>query len=381
MPPHLRNMIEELIATPSISSVNPAFDSSNAAVCHKLAPWLEDLGFLVSVEAVPGTPDKFNLVATRGNGPGGLILAGHTDTVPYDEGRWQHDPFGADERDGRIYGLGSADMKSFFALAIEAIRQTLDSDPRRPLTVLATADEESSMSGARALAAREGLPAECAVIGEPTGLRPVRAHKGILMEAVKLTGQAAHSSNPGLGNNAIDGMHRVIAALMELREELARKNHDDRFEVAHPTLNLGHVRGGDNANRVCGACELHYDLRLLPGMDLETTRQTLRERIAAAVGGTGLTLEHNALFEGVAGFDTGADSALLAACVEHTGNDPAIVGFATEAPFLAGLGLDTVVIGPGDIDQAHRPDEYLPLASLQPAVELFSHLIHRYCRA
>ncbi|MDH3588380.1 MAG: acetylornithine deacetylase [Gammaproteobacteria bacterium] len=379
MPPKLRQMISELIGTPSISSVSPEFDSSNLAVCNLLASWLEDLDFRIDVRSVPGTHDKFNLIATRGDGPGGLVLAGHTDTVPFDEGKWQTDPFGAKERDQRIYGLGSADMKSFFALAIEAVRACLDRDPRQPLTLLATADEESSMSGARALAESGRLPGAYAVIGEPTGLRPVRAHKGITMDAVRLTGKAAHSSNPATGVNAIDGMHRVIASLIALRQQLAQRFHDERFDVPAPTLNLGHIQGGDNPNRVCAMCELHFDLRLLPGMHIDSSRREIQAAVTDSLVDTGLEIEFETLFEGVEALEVPENSKLLKACTRHTGKTPQVVGFATEAPFLAGMGLDTVVIGPGDIAQAHRPDEYLPLSAIAPTLHLLQTLIGQFC--
>ncbi|MBS1222209.1 MAG: acetylornithine deacetylase, partial [Proteobacteria bacterium] len=145
--------IRQLIAKPSVSSVLPRFDQSNRPVIDLLAGWLEEAGFAVRIEPLPGRPDKANLIAVLGSGPGGLVLAGHTDTVPCDAGRWRFDPFGGTVADGRIYGLGSADMKSFLALAIAAAGEFRADELRQPLVILATADEESGMDGARALAA------------------------------------------------------------------------------------------------------------------------------------------------------------------------------------------------------------------------------------
>ncbi|HUM91301.1 MAG TPA: M20/M25/M40 family metallo-hydrolase, partial [Candidatus Competibacter sp.] len=214
---HLLDRIRQLIATPSVSSVSPQFDQSNRVVIDLLAEWLEASGFAVRIELLPGRSDKANLIATLGEGPGGLVLAGHTDTVPFDAGRWRYDPFGGTVADERIYGLGSADMKSFLALAIEAAREFSARDLRQPLVILATADEESSMGGARALAAAGQPLGRHAVIGEPTGLRPVRMHKGILMEAIRLEGRSGHSSNPALGASALEGMHQVIGELLHWR--------------------------------------------------------------------------------------------------------------------------------------------------------------------
>ncbi|HEY0633925.1 MAG TPA: M20/M25/M40 family metallo-hydrolase, partial [Gammaproteobacteria bacterium] len=146
--PSLLEMLHGLIAAPSMSSVSPAFDTSNRAVIDRLALWLEGLGFAVEVLPLPNQPHKANLIATLGKGPGGLVLAGHTDTVPYDAGRWNHDPFRLTEADGRLYGLGTSDMKGFFALAIEAARSFRAEQFKHPLIILATADEESSMEGA-----------------------------------------------------------------------------------------------------------------------------------------------------------------------------------------------------------------------------------------
>lgn len=149
--PPLNQMFERLIATSSVSSVQPDRDESNLPVLEPVGDWLRAAGFRVELLELPGRPGKANLLGTLGNGPGGLVLAGHSDTVPYDAALWRHDPLRLTEAQGRLYGLGTSDMKSFLALAIEAARGL---DPKRlhqPLMILATADEESAMHGARAL--------------------------------------------------------------------------------------------------------------------------------------------------------------------------------------------------------------------------------------
>src|SRR5690554_533878 len=173
---NIQQMLEALIRANSISSVLPAVDQGNREVIELLAHWLEDLGFRIEIMPL-ADPRKANLIATLGTGPGGLVLSGHTDTVPCDEELWRQDPFALTKRDNRFYGLGTADMKSFFALAIEAARSVVGQDLRQPLIILATADEESSMAGAKALAEAGRPRARCAVIGEPTGLRPITLHK------------------------------------------------------------------------------------------------------------------------------------------------------------------------------------------------------------
>ena len=178
-----------------------------------------------------------SLVASAGRGPDGLVLSGHTDTVPFDENRWNSDPFMLTETNGRLYGLGTADMKSFFALIIEAIRELDLSSLQQPLIILATADEETSMNGARALNAGHLQGARFALIGEPTGLKPVRMHKGMMMEAIRLTGLSGHSSNPALGHSALEAMHRVMTELLKWREEMQHANNNPLFEIPVPTMN------------------------------------------------------------------------------------------------------------------------------------------------
>jgi len=376
---HLLDRIRQLIATPSVSSVSPQFDQSNRAVIDLLAEWLEASGFAVRIEPLPGRSDKANLIATLGEGPGGLVLAGHTDTVPFDAGRWRYDPFGGTVADERIYGLGSADMKSFLALAIEAAREFSARDLRQPLVILATADEESSMGGARALAAAGQPLGRHAVIGEPTGLRPVRMHKGILMEAIRLEGRSGHSSNPALGASALEGMHQVIGELLRWRTELQARYRNPLFEVDVPTLNLGRIHGGDNPNRICADCELHIDIRPLPGMALAELRDVLHQRLGHLLSDGELKLSFEPLFPGIEALETPAAAAIVQAAEDLTGAPAGVVGFGTEGPYFNALGMETVILGPGSVDCAHQPDEFLPLATLQPTLDLLRGLIGQFC--
>jgi len=379
--PTTLEMVERLVATPSVSSVDPALDMGNRAVCERLAEWAEGLGFAIEWREIPGHPDKANLVATLGSGPGGLLLSGHTDTVPYDEALWSHDPFRVSTRDGRLYGLGTTDMKGFFAVALTAASRYRARDLDQPLVLLATADEESGMAGARALL-DDGRPlAAQAIIGEPTGLTPVRMHKGMMMESIRVIGKSGHSSNPVYGNNAIEGMHRVIAELLDWRTALQREWQQPVFNVPGPTINLGHVHGGDNPNRICGECELRIDLRPLPGMDLDKLRDTLRRRLEKCLAGSGLGLEVTPLVAGLDGMETPADSPMVRLTENLTGRPAEAVMFATEAPFLQQLGLDTVILGPGGIGEAHQPDEFVEESQLTDGIELVSRLIDATCRS
>ncbi len=378
--PTLPEMMRTLIGSPSVSSVSPQWDLSNQGVIESLADWCRDAGFRVEILDIPGSPGKYNLVASAGSGPEGLVLSGHTDTAPFDEDRWSGDPFTLREQDQRWYGLGTADMKGFFAVVLEAIRG-LDLDSlKQPLILLATADEESSMCGARSLLDAQRRLGRHAVIGEPTGLRPIRIHKGITMESIRVTGSAGHSSNPALGSNALEGMQRVIAELLEWRRELQSRYRNPLFEVEVPTLNLGHIHGGDNPNRICGECELHFDIRPLPGMSLEQLRAELDRRLAGVLDDTALRLERQPLFEGIPAMETAAGTQIVRATEQLTGVSAEAVAFGTEGPFLNALGMETVILGPGSIDQAHQPDEYIALDQLEPAMRIIRGLVERFCR-
>jgi len=377
--PRLPEMIHELIAIPSISSVNPDFDQGNRPIIELLANWLSGMGYGIEVLPVGSSGDKANLIATLGSGPGGLVLAGHTDTVPYDEARWNYDPFKLTEANDRLYGLGTSDMKAFLALAIEAASGFSSGHFREPLIIVATADEESSMAGARALVEAQRPQARYAVIGEPTGLRPIRMHKGIYMESIHLKGRSGHSSDPSLGNSALEGMRKVLDELVKWRLELQAQNSNPLFEIPVPTLNLGHIHGGDNPNRICADCELHIDLRTLPGMEIDELRSGMQSRLRNAVADTGLELTCSALIEGTPSMDTPATSKIVRSTEQLTGYEATSAAFGTEGPYFNQMGISTVILGPGDIDQAHQPDEYLATNRISPCIDLLSGLIRRFC--
>ena len=373
--------MRHLIGSPSVSSVSPEWDQSNAQVIDHLADWCETAGFRVERVPIAGHPGKFNLVASIGSGPDGLVLSGHTDTVPYDEARWNSDPFAIAERDGRWYGLGTCDMKGFFAVVLDALHDIDLTRLRNPLIVIATADEESSMCGARALLDTHRRLGRHAVIGEPTGLKPIRLHKGISMEAIRLTGRSGHSSDPALGNSALEGMHLAIAELLAWRNDLQRRYRNPLFAVEVPTVNLGHIHGGDNPNRICAHCELHFDIRPLPGMDLNELRGEIDRRLGERFADSGLGLERVSLFEGIQAMETAADSPIVRAAEELTGYSAGAVAFGTEGPYLNQMGMQTVIMGPGSIDQAHQPDEYLALDQIEPARRIIRELVQRFCFA
>jgi acetylornithine deacetylase len=377
--PSLISMMSQLVASPSISCSQAHWDQSNKGVIQLLESWLSSQGFQCEVMPLPDQPNKFNLIATLGTGDGGLVLAGHTDTVPYDKGRWKSDPFKLEERDQKLYGLGSCDMKGFFAIVLDTVRHMQLSDVKQPLIILATADEESSMSGARALVDQNKIKARYALIGEPTSLTPIYAHKGIMMERIQVTGQAGHSSNPSLGNNALDAMHAVMSELMIFRQQLKANYRDASFVIDYPTMNFGCIHGGDNPNRICGRCELEFDLRALPGMSNQALMAEIAQILPRIEEKTGTIIQLSSLFADVPSFYTPIESDIIKACEALTNRQASTVAFATEGSFLNQLGMETLILGPGSIDQAHQPNEFMALDQIQPMQEVIRGLIERFC--
>ena len=375
--PSFKEQFAALIAAPSVSCTQAHWDQSNRAVIERLSSWLGDLGFACDVQEI--FPGKFNLLASYGTGPGGLVLAGHSDTVPFDAALWQTDPLKLTEVDGRWIGLGSCDMKGFFALIIEAVQPLLEQRFQQPLLILATCDEESSMSGARALAEAGRPLGRAAVIGEPTGLRPIRLHKGIMMERIDILGQSGHSSDPNLGHSALEAMQDVMIELRGLRAQWQREYNNPQFSVPQPTLNFGCIHGGDNPNRICGQCSLEFDLRPLPGMQPAALRAAISQKLQPVAEQHQVKIDFAPLFPSVPPFEQNADSELVRIAERLTGHSAAAVAFATEAPYLQQLGCETLVLGPGDIDCAHQPGEYLEMSRLQPTVRLLQQLIEHYC--
>lgn len=379
-----RQMIADLVAIPSVTCTNPKQDQSNLPVVELLANWFSHYGF--ACEIMPVADGKANLIAVLTNGAtdlaGGLVLAGHTDTVPFDGELWKSDPFTLTERDGNLYGLGTADMKGFFALILQAVRLIQPLKFKAPLIVIATCDEETSMAGAKALVqaseksgTRQG---RFALIGEPTDLKPGRLHKGVMLERILITGQAGHSSDPSLGRNALDAMHEVMTRLMRYREQM-KAIQQPIFAVPYPTLNLGCIHGGDNPNRICGLCELQFDVRTLPGMKMQVIREEIRGLIADVAPQFGVEILYEPASSGAPSAETPADSPFVKHIEAMTGETAGALAFGTEAPYFRQLGMDTVILGPGRIEQAHQPDEYIPIENIEPMVSYLSQLIQYYC--
>ncbi|ENM5892698.1 acetylornithine deacetylase [Vibrio mimicus] len=374
--PSFLEVYEGLISTSSISSTDARWDEGNEQVIAKLADWLSALGFAIQIEQV--APNKQNLIAKLGSGEGGLLLAGHSDTVPFDEGRWNYNPHALTQANNRFYGLGTADMKGFFAFIYEAVKKVDWSKQTKPLYVLATCDEETTMLGARHFTENAPFKPDYCIIGEPTSLVPIRAHKGHVANAIRVTGKSGHSSNPALGVNAIEIMHEVLFALMQLRDRLIKEYHHPGFEIPTPTLNLGHIHGGDSPNRICGCCELHYDVRPLPGISLDGLDNLMRDALSEVQQKWPGRIELIPLHDPIPGYECAHDHPFIHGISEICEQEAETVNYCTEAPFLQQV-CPTLVLGPGSIVQAHQPDEFLAFEFIDPTVRILSRAMQKYC--
>lgn len=383
--PQFEDCFAELIRLPSVSSIDPAHDQSNREVINTLANYFDALGFDCEIMPVSDNPEKFNLIARRGKIQNdditGLVLSGHTDTVPFDLYGWDTDPFTLTKKNNNYYGLGTADMKCFFPIIIETLERLGNTDFTAPMTVVATADEESTMSGARLIHESNKVSGRYCLIGEPTGLKPIRSHKGIIIETIQIEGRSGHSSDPALGNSALEGMHDVITALREWRNELQAEYTNEDFKLPVPTMNFGRIHGGDNPNRICANCELSMDLRMLPDMDLNDLKKQLSKRVRQTIDATGLKVEFNNLFDGIPPMQTSRSSEIIKLSEELTKFTSESVAFGTEGPFYNDMGIETVILGPGDIDVAHQPNEYLQIDRIEPMINILSKMLLYFCEA
>ncbi|MEW6998793.1 acetylornithine deacetylase [Colwelliaceae bacterium BS250] len=377
--PNFNQSLTELIAAPSISSTCSSMDQSNAGVINLLASWFEQLGFTITLQHVPDSRGKMNLLAKLGDGEGGLLLSGHSDTVPFDQQRWQSDPFTIKQADDKFYGLGTCDMKGFFAFILQACKGLNVKQMKKPLYVLASADEETTMAGARFFIESQLAKPDVAVIGEPTNLVPIIMHKGHMSHRISVQGKSGHSSQPYKGINAIEVMFLVIKNLLQLKQDLKANYKNESFTVTEPTLNFGAIKGGDSSNRICGDCYLDIDLRSLPGIKDEELVSWLSDALKPIAEQYPGRVTMQELHPSSPAFAEDKDSELVTTAEKVSGHCCQVVNYATEAPFIQQLGCQTIVLGPGSIEQAHQPDEFLAFDQIKPTEKILLDLIQHYC--
>jgi acetylornithine deacetylase len=357
---------------------------SNLPLADFLADYLDRPG--VRIARNPSADGaKTNLVVAVGpetDDREGLVLSGHMDVVPAEESDWRSDPFTLTESGDRYVGRGTADMKGFLALAANRVAAADASALRRPLALLFTYDEEVGTLGARrfieTFAQMARLPRHV-VIGEPTALRVVRAHKGMVRLRLEFTGRAAHSGYPHLGRSAIEPAAHAIVALSVLRRELEaeRPPHGDAFpDVPFVSLNVGTVAGGSAANVIPDRCEIHLGIRVLPGMTVDDVAARVRAAVAGAVNEP-FALEP--ISESPAML-LDPDAPIHRALCEAVGQrEWHSVMFASDAGWLQRAGFESVLFGPGSIEVAHQPNESLLVEEFRRAGEVLDGLIHRSC--
>lgn len=327
-------------------------------------------------ERVP-SPDgtKANLLARIGpDVAGGVVLTGHTDCVPVDGQPWTRDPFTVHEEDGRLYGRGVADMKGFLAVVLAVLPRLAATDLDRPILLALTYDEELGTVGAPSAVARlaEAYPAPSAVIvGEPTSMGVVTAHKGVRAFTTTFEGRDGHSSQPQVAANAIAALARTAAFIDDLAERQAGSSRDDRFDPPYTTFNLATVTGGQAINIVPRHAELTWEYRPIPaddGDDLAAevvahTRDVVLPRLRRDVDAGEITTVPDAVALALAAEQDGPAEQLVRSLTGDT-SPAGTVPFGTDGGHFQAAGWSTVVCGPGDIAQAHQPDEWIDLDQL-----------------
>jgi acetylornithine deacetylase len=366
-----RAMIERLIGFNTVSR------DSNLGLIEWVRDYLHRIGAVTRLTHDP-TGKKANLFATLGDSPKpGLILSGHTDVVPVDGQSWDTDPFAAVERDGKLFARGSADMKGFIGIALaQAPRFVAALNDNRldaPLHYSLSYDEEVGCIGVRGLIRdleeNNIRPAGC-VVGEPTSMQPIIAHKGTHRIRCRVLGREAHSSYVTYGVNAIEYAARLVVFIRHIAERLAQaETRDYGFTVPYSTLSTGLIQGGIAANVVPKDCVFQFDMRTLPNTSPESLFQEIRayaqeltREMHAVDEQSGIDLEWLSQTAGLAAAET--DAIVQWAMQLSRNSQVGKVSYGTEAGLFQKMGVPSVICGPGDIAQAHRPNEFVTLEQL-----------------
>ncbi|MEE4236599.1 MAG: acetylornithine deacetylase [Anderseniella sp.] len=372
------SLLNRLIAFPTIST------DSNIDLIQFAADRLDSLGAEVHV-SLDGTGNKANLFATLGpKRDGGIVLSGHSDVVPVENQDWTSDPFIMQQRDGRLFGRGTCDMKGFIAASLAMAEDYAALDLARPVHFCFTHDEETGCLGARAL--MEELkhigmkPAAC-IIGEPTLMRIIEGHKGCYEYTTEFSGLAGHGSVPDAGVSAVEYAVRYVSRLMSLRPELVKRCPEGSpFEPPYTTLQIGRINGGIAHNVIADTCVVDWEMRPVQISDATFVKANLRAYVEdellpamRAVHPQADIVTH--IIGEVVGLEPMPDSEALKLVAELTGaNTTDVVCFGTEAGLFQEIGIPTVVCGPGSIEQAHKPDEYVEIDQLDQCLDMLEKL-------
>jgi len=368
-----RDILQRLVSFATVS------DRSNHALIDYVQAYLEGLG-VATFRAPNAVGDKAALMATIGPAvEGGVALSGHTDVVPVEGQKWASDPFALREADGRLLGRGACDMKGFDAVMLAMVPEFLSAGLKRPIHILLSYDEETTCLGSLDLIARFGRetprPA-LAIVGEPTMMAGADAHKGVATFRTRVTGFEAHSAKPQLGANAVEIAADIVSEIGRLaRAYEAPELCDPRFEPPYSTLHVGEIHGGTARNILARECAFHWEFRGLPGV---RTAEALA-KVQAFVDAVALPrltrfVANGPKIETIMEVDVPplaarAENAAASLALRLTrSNTLSAVSYATEAGHFQAAGLPTIVCGPGSIDQAHKPDEFIDISQLAACI-------------
>lgn len=318
--------------------------------------------------------EKTNLVAARGQGQPELALVGHSDCVPYDP-QWREALVLTEEGD-RWVARGAADTKAFVACALHAVEAERT---RRPIVVIYTADEEVGCVGAKKLLDANAVSPKRAIIGEPTSLTPIRAHKGYCLAEIEVHGKEGHSAYPATGASAIFRAARLLQRIEEASNGELRRHTDVQFDPPFTTVNVGMISGGKAKNIIPGSCRFIVEWRPIPSQPNDRWVELMRGCIAElerSDSGFRATLRVSRADPGV---DTPESAEVVQFLRAESGRAPQTVSFGTEMPYLTKLGAESVVFGPGDIKHAHQTGEWVPIAEVVRCEEVLRRAIARFC--
>ncbi|MBN67057.1 MAG: acetylornithine deacetylase [Rickettsiales bacterium] len=361
---------------------NTVSHDSNLALIEYIEHYLASHG--VASQRVNEEPGKASLWARIGpDVPGGVVLSGHTDVVPVEGQTWHTDPFEITEKDGKLYGRGTSDMKSFLAIALACVPTWLKTALPVPIYLCFSHDEEVGCLGATPLAefiAQSGADPRLMVIGEPTEMRLINAHKGIVSFETIVTGKEAHSSNTHRGVNAVMVMADIVHFLNEIAEECRDKTHNEAFDPPYTTVHVGSMHGGVARNIIPSECRIAWEIRPVPEHDwsdivtrleafCERKQATMRE-VAPDVG------IRTSMLTNVRGLQPSEDEALMRWIMHISqANRQEAVSFGTEAGTFQHHGLEAIICGPGSIDQAHKPNEFIETSQLEAGIAFMERLV------
>ncbi|MEZ5535481.1 MAG: acetylornithine deacetylase [Thiolinea sp.] len=373
-----KEILRELIGFPTVSA------DSNLSLIRYVAGYLNELGADVFLD-YDDTGKKANLFATLGPKiDGGIVLSGHTDVVPVEGQQWHSDPFTMYEKDGYLYGRGSCDMKGFIAACLAVAPLYAKRELNRPVHFSFSYDEEVGCLGAAKLAEelkRRNIRPAVAIVGEPTNMRVMEGHKGCVDYTVEFTGLDGHSSNPDAGVNAVEYAVRYISRLLELGEALKnRAPQNSRFQPPWSTLQVGRIQGGQAHNIIAGHCTVDWEMRPVQAADVDYVQGHIdayceQELLPAMRVVSEQAAIQTLVTAEVIGLEPVDESEARQIVYELTGADQCgVVAFGTEAGLFQKMGMSAVICGPGSIEQAHKPDEYVSLEQLQCCLDMLEKL-------